>query len=188
VSNKERFISLCKESGREGIDKLLEWLDTTDFYIAPASTRFHGSYPGGLLEHSLDVYDEMVRLCQTYPEIETPKDSVIVASLLHDLCKANFYAVEKRNRKNEFGQWESYDYYTVDEKFCYGGHGSKSVFLAQYFIRLTPEEAVAIMCHMGFSDGNKDIGNAYEQCPFAWLLHVADEAACYVRKRNGEKE
>ena len=107
-------------------------------------------------------------------------ETVAVVSLFHDLCKVNFYASEKRNRKNEDGRWESYDAYTIKEKFCFGGHGSKSVFIVQNFIKLTPEEAAAINCHMGSWDGNKDVGNAYEQFKLAWALHVADEAATYI--------
>lgn len=164
----------------------MEWLDKSDFYTAPASTRFHGNYCGGLVEHSLNVYDEMKRLLKAYPEISVSKESISIAALFHDLCKVSMYVSEKRNRKNENGQWESYDAYAIREKFCYGGHGSKSVFIIQSFMKLSPEEAVAINCHMGVWDGNKDVGNAYEQYPFAWLLHVADESATYMKE--GKKE
>lgn len=182
MDNKERFISLCSTVNREGMAELMKWLDDNDFYTCPASSRFHGAYPGGLLEHSLNVYDELKRLLSVYPEIKAPEDSVVVAALFHDLCKVNMYATEKRNRKNENGQWESYDAYVVKQKFNFGGHGSKSVFLVQHFIKLTPEEAVAINAHMSCWDGNTSVGNAYEQFPFAWLLHVADESATYIKE------
>lgn len=182
--NKERFISLCRTVKRDGMDRLLQWLEDSDFYSCPASTRHHDAFEGGLLEHSLKVYDEMCRLMRAYPEIAVPEESVVVSALFHDLCKVNFYASEKRNRKNAEGQWESYDAYTVNEKFCFGGHGSKSMFLVQHFINLTTEEAVAINCHMASWDGNKDVGGAFEQFPFAWLLHVADESATFVVKEN----
>lgn len=182
MNNKERFLSLCQSVNREGISELVKWLEENDFYTCPASTRFHGAYPGGLLEHSLNVYDETKRLLSVYPEINVSEESVVISALFHDLCKVNLYATEKRNRKNENGQWESYDAYTHNEKFCFGGHGSKSVFLVQHFIKLTPEEAVAINCHMSCWDGNKDVGNAFEQFPFAWLLHVADESATYIKE------
>lgn len=182
MDNKERFVSLCKTVRRDGLDKLLNWLESNDFYTCPASSRFHGAYPGGLLEHSLNVYDELKRLLSIYPEIKASEDSVVVASLFHDLCKVNMYVTEKRNRKNELGQWESYDAYTVKERFCFGGHGSKSVFLVQHFIELTPEEAVAINCHMGAFDNNTYVGNAFEQHPFAWLLSVADQSATYIKE------
>ncbi len=185
TTNKERFIALCSTIKRDGIDGLLNWLEASDFYTAPASTRFHGSYEGGLLEHSLNVYEETERLLKSYPEIAVPDDTVKICSLFHDLCKVNMYVTEKRNRKNEHGQWESYDSYAIKEKYCFGGHGGKSVFLIQQFIRLTPEEAAAINCHMScWDEENKNIGKAYEQFPFAWLLHVADESATFIRERK----
>lgn len=184
LENKKRFIELCKNVSRDGMDSLLDWLESTDFYIAPASQTYHCSYYGGLLEHSLNVYDELKRLLEAYPEVVAPDESVVIAALLHDLCKIDLYTTEKRNRKNESGAWEQYDAYTIKEKFCFGGHGSKSVYLARHFLELTPDEAVAINCHMGSWDGNKDVGKAYEHCSFAWLLHVADEAATYIKENK----
>lgn len=180
IDNKERFISLCSSIKRDGIDELMNWLEKSDFYTAPASSRYHGAYQGGLLQHSLNVYDELKRLLSAYPEVKCSEESAVICSLFHDLCKVNFYATEKRNRKNQLGQWESYDAYIIDEKFKFGGHGSKSVFLVQHFIKLTPEEATSINCHMSCWDGNKDVGSAYEQNSLAWLVHVADEAATYI--------
>jgi hypothetical protein len=183
MENKQRFILLLNSTNRDGIGNLLNWLETTDFYEAPASTRFHGSYKGGLLQHSLNVYDELKRLLSAYPEIETSEDSIIIAALLHDLCKVNMYDVEQRNRKVN-GAWESYDCFVHNEKFCYGGHGSKSVYIARNFIRLAPEEAVAINCHMGsWEDGAaRYVGKAFEQYPLAWAVHVADESATYFKE------
>ena len=185
MENKERFISLLTSVKRDGIEDLLKWLEESDFYEAPASTRFHGSYKGGLLQHSLNVYDELKRLLSVYPEIQVSEESIIISALLHDLCKANLYAVEKKNRKVD-GKWETYDGYITKEKFCFGGHGSKSVFLAQHFIKLTPEEAVAINSHMSsWEDGAaRYVGSAFEQCPFAWAMHVADEAATYIQEKE----
>ena len=184
---KQLFINLCSEIKRDGIDNLMRWLDDSDFYTAPASTRFHGSYEGGLLNHSLLVYVELLRVLSTYPEIDVAKESILISSLFHDLCKVNYYGTEQRNRKNDQGKWEKYNAYKVDEKFPFGGHGSKSVFLLQNFIRLKPEEAVAINCHMGaFGDNKNDVGKAFEKYPFAWALHVADEAATYIRESDKE--
>lgn len=190
MTQKERFISLCSKVKRRGMDELMEWLEKSDFYTCPASSRFHGSYPGGLLEHSLNVYDELVRLLKAYPEIKVSEESIIICSLFHDLCKVNMYVTEKRNRKNkETGQWESYDAYTIQEKFCFGGHGSKSVYIIQHYIDLTPEEAVAVNCHMSsWSDDKSTVGKAFEQFPFAWLLHVADEAATYIKEKKETNE
>lgn len=187
--NKEEFLALCSKIEREGISNLIKWLEASDFFVAPASTRYHGSYEGGLLQHSLNVYHEFKRLLAIYPEIEASEESIIVSSLFHDLCKVNFYGSEQRNRKNEEGKWEKYLAYCVKERFPFGGHGSKSVFIVQNFITLTPEEAIAINCHMGaWGDNSKDVGRAFEYCPFAWLLSVADQSATYVvegKEENG---
>lgn len=182
-SNKETFLRLCEIIQRDGIEELLKWLENGDFYTAPASSRFHGAYQGGLLEHSLNVYYELQRILAAYPEIECSDETVIICALFHDFCKINFYATEKRNRKNENGQWESYDAYKIDEKYCFGGHGSKSVYLIQHFIKLTPEEAAAINSHMSAFD-NANVGNTYEQFPLAWALSVADQAATYIKEKK----
>lgn len=180
--NKNRFIELCnKNISRAGIEDLLGYLDKSDFFTAPASTKFHGSYTGGLCEHSLNVYDELVRIAGLYKSrSETSMESIAIVSLFHDLCKVNLYGIEKRNRKNDAGQWESHDAYNIAEKFCFGGHGSKSVFIVQNYMKLTAEEAAAINCHMGSWDGNKDVSKAFEQFPLAWMLHVADEASTFI--------
>lgn len=180
---KDRFCEIYKKYiKRPGADNLFNWLHETDFFTAPASTRFHGNHEGGLCEHSVHVWEELVRLLRVYPEIKTNGETVAIVSLLHDLCKVGCYKQELRNKK-EGGVWRSVPVYVFNEDFCYGGHGSKSVFLAQKFMELTPEEAVAINCHMGpwdRSPGDYSLGNAYEQYPLAWLLHVADESAAYI--------
>lgn len=181
----ERFLEIyTRFIHRPGAENLLKWLKSTDFFTAPASTRFHGSYEGGLCEHSVHVWEEMVRLLRAYPEVSASGETVAIITLLHDLCKIGCYKTELRNKKED-GVWRSVPYYTFNEDFCYGGHGSKSVFLAQSHMMLTPEEAVAINCHMGFSDrgpGDFSLGAAYEKYPLAWLLHVADESATYIRE------
>lgn len=178
---KEKFLAICRQHiKRPGLEDLLAWLEKYDFFTAPASTKYHGAYPGGLLQHSLNVYAEIHRIKSAYPSIKIPEESLAIVSLLHDLCKVNFYATETRNRKNTEGQWESYEYYTVNERFNYGGHGSKSVYLIQNFMKLTPEEAVAINCHMGAFDNDQYIGKSFEQFPLAWFLHAADCSAAFI--------
>lgn len=186
--NRSRFIALCATVRRPGIDDLLKWLiEESDFFTAPASTRFHGAYAGGLLQHSLNVYDELQRLLRAYPEIEVPEESAVIVPLFHDLCKVNFYATEKRNRKNEDGRWESYDAYTIQPKMNYGGHGAKSVFIVQQFMKLTVDEAVAIHNHMSaFCEDWRDTASAFEQYPFAWLVSVADQSATYLKEGKEE--
>jgi len=155
---------------------------------APASTRFHGSYEGGLLEHSLNVYDAFVYL---FGKENDPKDSVILCTLFHDLCKYGMYAVEMRNRKNDAGVWEKVPVYIVDDKFSYG-HGEKSCFLVERFVRLKNEEAIVIRWHMGGYDeaargGSYAISNAYNQYPFAVKLHLADMYATYITENPATK-
>ena len=166
---------------RPGADKLLAWLESTDFFTAPASTRFHGSFEGGLVKHSLLVHRRLQLLLETVPGApKASAETVAITALLHDVCKANFYGVEMRNRKNDRGQWEKYPFYIVNEKFAYG-HGEKSVFLIERFMRLTTEEAVAIRFHMGAFDESTRMsyGNACEQYPLAFYIHMADMMASH---------
>jgi hypothetical protein len=180
MTNREKFIQLCDKIDRPGKAELFEWLESSDFFIAPASAKYHGSYEGGLVEHSLNVYAALFKLLTIYPEIEVSVESALIVSLFHDLCKVNMYEKETRYRKDQNGNWEPYEAYTHNEKLHYGGHGSKSVFILQNFIKLTPEEAVAINCHMGSWEDNHNVGLAFEHCPLAWLLHVADESATFI--------
>lgn len=185
---KQEFINIYKSNiTREGSDKLLEYLmsDKSDFFTAPASTRFHGSHEGGLLEHSLNVYYclkdylERDRAKNVYG-MNYSEESIAVSALLHDICKVNFYKVDYRNSKNEKGQWEKVPYYTIDDKLPYG-HGEKSVYIITGFMRLTREEAFAIRYHMGFS-GNDDVnqvGKSFEMFPLAFALNTADMEASY---------
>ena len=170
---------------REGISDLLQWLKNSDFFTAPASTRFHGAHEGGLAEHSIAVHDRLIQLCSWYG-LETSAETIAIVALFHDICKVGMYKVAMRNVKNDVtGQWEKKPYYTKDEDFAFGGHGSKSMYLVMHFMQLTPEEAVAINCHMGAWDSNvySNPSDAYEQNKLAWLLHVADEAATYIDKK-----
>lgn len=187
MDNQTRFIEIYTQNiHRAGSDKLLSWIQSTDFFTAPASTRFHSAYEGGLLDHSLNVYDVFMR--KHYDETTDDLESSTIATLLHDLCKAGFYTVEMRNRKNAMGKWESVPYYAIDDKFPYG-HGEKSVFLIERFMRLKNEEAVAIRWHMGgFDDsarvGSYAIANAFSKYPLAVKLHLSDLEATYLHESH----
>lgn len=175
---KDKFLEWFRRYvARDGAESLLAWLESTDFFAAPASTRFHDSHEGGLCEHSLNVLAELLRLKKAYPEIECDPETIVILALLHDVCKAGCYKVEMRNRKNERGQWEKYPFYAFQEDFVFGGHGSKSVYLIQKHMKLTDEEAVAINCHMGVENGNTGVYDAFRQYPLSFLLHAADVAA-----------
>lgn len=172
---KEEFIKLLEETEREGMDKLIEFLKNSDFFTAPASTRFHGNIEGGLMEHSMKVYEILKQ------KVGEDTDSVRIIALLHDICKTNFYKIDYRNAKNELGVWEKVPYYTIDDTIPYG-HGEKSVMMISEFIKLTPEEKYAIRWHMGFTEPKElysTIGAAYKKYPIALLVHEADLEASY---------
>jgi len=184
---KQEYLRIALENiKREGIPELMAWIGSTDFFTAPASTRYHGAYEGGLVVHSLNVYSQLKRLCEFY-DCEASRESIAIVALFHDLCKIGTYKKELRWRKNDQNQWEQYETYTRSEDFKYGGHGSKSVYLVQHFMRLDPDEAAAINCHMGQWEATQ-YGNpseVYEENRLAWLLHVADEAATYINDKEG---
>ena len=185
---KQKFIEYYQANiHREGADRLQEWLQTTDFFTAPASTRYHCACPSGLVQHSVNVYEVMMEK-HFDPETDSA-ESFALCALLHDVCKAQFYKISTRNVKNEkTGQWEKVPYYTIEDAFPYG-HGEKSVFLIERFVRLKPAEATAIRWHMGgFDDaargGNFSISVAYDKYPIAVKLHLADLEATYLREKE----
>lgn len=171
---------------REGAEKFLAWLKNTDFFTAPASTKFHCACEHGLVMHSINVYKVLRR---KYFEETDNEESFAICGLLHDVCKAQFYKTSTRNVKNEeTGQWEKRPYYIVEDAFPYG-HGEKSVFLIERFIRLKPAEAMAIRWHMGgFDDsvrgGSFAMGNAFYQYPLAAKMHLADLESTYLVERG----
>ena len=191
MSKKDEFIEIYNENiKRHGADNLLKWLEKSDFFTAPASTRYHGSFEGGLVEHSVNVYhclkDYLSReRAKTVYNMNYSEETIAVAALLHDICKTNFYSVSTRNKKED-GKWVEVPFYTIDDKMPYG-HGEKSVFMIQFFMRLEMDEAFAIRFHMGFS-GPEDvnlISRAFEMYPLAYALHVADcEATYFLEKSN----
>ena len=187
MSAKQEFIDIFKENvKRPGSEKLLEWLSQSDFFIAPASTKYHSAFEGGLVQHSLNVYKLLKKRCAEYGI--TDGESIAICGLLHDICKANFYTISYRNAKNERGIWEKVPYYTVDDQFPFG-HGEKSVFVVERFMRLRENEAIAIRWHMGGFDeaaksGGFSISHAYEKYPLAVLLHMADLEATYLSEQG----
>lgn len=184
---KDEFCEIyTKNVQREGGDRLLAWLSGTDFFTAPASTRFHCACEGGLVMHSLNVYHV---LREKYFEEGDSEESFALCALLHDVCKAQFYKVSTRNVKNDqTGQWEKKPFYAVEDAFPYG-HGEKSVYLIERFVRLKPAEAMAIRWHMGgFDDsargGSFAISEAYDRYPLAVKLHLSDLEATYLREHG----
>lgn len=178
IDTRATFLKTVAHSiTRPGIAELMAWLDAGDFYTAPASTRYHESFEGGLALHSLNVFHHLVQLNEHYAT-EYSLETLAIVALFHDICKVGCYKTSMRNVKDEAtGVWSKVPFYTFDEDFKYGGHGSKSVFLLQNFIRLTPDEAVAVNCHMGVENGKWEVNDAFRACPLAFLLHTADMAS-----------
>ena len=187
MTEKEEFISIYNDKiKRDGADKLLDFLENkSDFFIAPASTRYHNAFEGGLLKHSLNVYKclcaymERERVRTEYG-LTASDESIAIAALLHDVCKVNFYRTSFRNAKNKDGQWERVPYFEIHDTLPYG-HGEKSVYMISGFMRLTREEAMAIRWHMGFSGGEDSglVGKALESYPLAFAMSTADMEATY---------
>lgn len=214
-ANIARFEAELDKVQRPGMGLLLEYIRRSDFYTAPASTHYHLSCEGGLLQHSLNVLDALRGLLMKEPDgkdeagnpkvkyhyvvadkfVATfPQDSVIIAALLHDICKTFFYTTSTRNAKNEkTGKWEKVPYYTVEDKMPLG-HGSKSAMIIKQYMELTTEEMYAIWWHMGFSEsaGGTDmatIKQAIEKHPFVWALHTADMmASSFMEADKGNRE
>ncbi len=192
---RDQFIRTCKNINRDGIMDLLRYVEEkTDFFVAPASTKYHGNYKGGLLEHSLNVYHAVFKLnSMIFPDIVIPPDSLAITALFHDLCKANYYELSSRNVKDEAtGRWSKVPCYITNDQFPVG-HGEKSVILLMKYISLTDDEILAIRWHMSAFDsaakgGDYGLSKAYEQSPLAVMLHLADMMASYLMESRSTHE
>lgn len=188
---KEKFIEIYNRYiKRPGAQDLLDFLTSSksDFFEAPASTRFHLSEPGGLVKHSIHVYECLVdylsrpRVKELY-NLDASDETIAIIALLHDLCKVNVYKKSFRNRKDESGKWIQVPTYDYSDDLPYG-HGEKSVYIISGFMKLSREEAFAIRYHMGFSEtDNKNVGNAFEKYPLAFALSTADMEATYFLEK-----
>ncbi len=151
---KAQYIELLRSTGREGIESLIRYLEEeTDFFTAPASTKWHGAVYGGLLHHSLEVYKLLENFSKPLKDVS--KETLILCALLHDICKTNMYVVRKRNVKVD-GRWQEEESFAIEDQFPFG-HGEKSVYLCMRHIQLTPEEALAIRWHMGGYDDDQEL-------------------------------
>ncbi len=193
--SKEKFIEIYNANiERKGAAKLLAWLEKSDFFTAPASTKHHLAYEGGLVEHSVNVFNRF--------ECEN-QETRAICSLLHDLCKVNFYKSEWKNqkvycengsKKDEGGkfEWQTIKGYSVDDQLPYG-HGEKSIYIISKFMHLSLEESMAVRWHMGgFDDsvkgGSYSMSGAFEKYPIAVNLHIADLQATYLDEKRKDNE
>lgn len=199
--NINKFESMLNQCNRDGMDKLIEYLNKSDFYTAPASTRYHLCHEGGLLEHSLNVADRLLAKLNdpVWSGIlnEVGRESIILSALLHDICKSNYYAIEMKNKKvySENGSkvdsngrydWQSVPGYTVDDKVPYG-HGEKSVMMIEEFIKLKPVERYAIRWHMGFTEPKENwntMCEAIKKYPLVLAIFEADLESTYLLEKE----
>ena len=190
---KDEFLDIFYDNiERDGADRLLEWLEKSDFFTAPASTSRHCAYRGGLCQHSINVYKRFVKLLEgEYGENwsdKVSKESVAIMGLLHDVCKVDIYKEDYRNIKDESGTWIKKPYYKLEDSLPYG-HGEKSVYIISAFMKLTREEALAINWHMGEYDQRVKSGGSYLMAdvfykyPICFLMHLADLTATYLDER-----
>ena len=188
---KQQFCEIFYDNiERDGAEDLLNFLERSDFFEAPASTKNHSAYKGGLCQHSVNVYHRFMKLLQMeygedYTEVIS-NESVAIIALLHDLCKVNFYAMDTKNVKRD-GQWVQEPYYRIEDSLPYG-HGEKSVYMISGFMRLTREEAMAINWHMGGFDprireGSVRLTDVYYRYPIAFIFHIADNMATYLDEK-----
>ena len=194
MTSKERFIEIYnKYIKREGAAKLLDYLLSSDFFTAPASARFHSSYEGGLVDHSVNVYDCLTSYLNSPRTVDIigtkyTDESIAIVSLLHDLCKIDVYKKGFRNVKDEKGTWQRVDTFEYDDRLPYG-HGEKSVYIISGYMRLTREEAFAIRYHMGYSstEDPRNVSAAFEMFPLAFALSTADSEATYFVETKDKK-
>jgi len=187
---RKRFEEIFKDIKRDGAKELLTWLSSTDFFTAPASTRFHGNFAGGLLEHSVKVYERFIKMLEmeygkAWLEKAENRETAAVISLFHDVCKVNCYKTEMRNVKVN-GEWMSKPYFAFEDTLPYG-HGEKSVYMISAFMKLTRDEAFAINWHMGGFDPRNDnhyiVADAFKLFPIAAIFHAADMLTSYLDEK-----
>lgn len=189
---KEEFLQIFYDNiEREGAEELLEFLERSDFFSAPASTRFHSAFEGGLCQHSVNVYKRFVKLLegeygQEWENVIS-RESVAIIALLHDICKVNTYKVDQKNVKKD-GVWMQEPFYKVEDSLPYG-HGEKSVYMISGFMKLTREEAMAINWHMGgfdsrIKEGSVRLADVFYRYPIAFIFHTADNMATYLDEKQ----
>ena len=193
MNGREEFLEIYDRCiKREGAENLRNYLLRSDFFIAPASSRYHCAFEGGLCEHSVNTFnrlkDNVIKEYGENFEKICSEETIAICALLHDICKVDFYKTDYRNVK-ENGEWIKKPYYAREEGLPFG-HGEKSVYIIQSFMNLTREEAVAINWHMGGFDsrvkgGDGSISEAYAKFPLAVLLHVSDLEATYIDEKRG---
>ena len=193
--NKERYLKLLEEVlHEEDFNNIKDWLETGDFFSAPASTKYHLHGEGGLCQHSLNVYDCLSKKLKDWG-LEYPENSIRIVSLMHDWCKINVYVKSTRRvppERSGTGKWETEEVWIKDDAY-HLGHASKSVYLIQQFIPLNMLEIEAIHSHMGSTDlstmfNSFDLNSIFSVNPLAICLHLADMESSYLMEGEIENK
>jgi len=200
-TNKETFCTFLRQIRRDGarIDDLIKKLENSDFFYAPASTKYHNCIRGGLCDHSLNVYYNLRSLVKNkHLEDKISEESILICGLLHDMSKMNIYEESVRNKKvysaygkkyDELGNFDwvsekSYQMKDIKDRFVYGNHEETSEYMVRTYIPLKLEESVAILTHHGSLSHDcvpiESVSQKYEKYPLACLLHIADMISTYV--------
>lgn len=195
-NNKDLFTKILIGTGRNGIDKVLDGIEYLGFFKAPASSRFHLAEEGGLLQHSLNVYEQAVQIravqVNMFPDLDNRllPDSIAIAALLHDVCKAEVYKQVEKFRKDNDNRWEKYLAYENDQSQCPLGHGEKSVIrLLRMGLYLTEDEIYAIRWHMAgwdlsdYRESRDSFRMACDKCPLLSIIIAADELATRITEK-----
>ena len=197
---KEEFLALLRSTEREGVEDVINDLEEAGFFIAPASAGHHLNVPGGLVKHSLNtckaalVVWEGMKTLDANLENEVDRNNVIIASLLHDVCKSDIYKPTVKKHKNSMGIWEDVPGYKVTYKGFPMGHGEKSVIqLLCSGLAMTDDEMLAIRWHMGpwglnFNsyEDQRCYDTAQEMYPLVTIIHAADSLAAGLMERETE--
>lgn len=194
--NFEEYIGILKDYvSREGIDKLIAWLNAKDTKVAPASAKYHCSYKGGLVEHSLNTYRRLLRLVEMeYSDTECPysNETLAIVGLLLDISKVGYYEIAERNAKDENGNWVKVPFYQAKDtssRLTFGSHSMNSLYMVSKFLTLNYDEELALLYHMGGFDASddtisvKNISTAFAKSPLALLLHQADAQATFLDEK-----
>lgn len=204
--NKQKYIDAIKSITRPGanIQGLVEYLESSDFFTAPASTTYHNSCKGGLCAHCLNVYDNIFMLYKNMISsdiAEEVKQSMTIVSLLHDASKIGVYKETFRNKKvySDTGSksdnggkfdWVSvpgYETRPAEERFILGNHEQNAEYIARCFIPLTQEESSAILHHMGgmaWDSAKDNIGEVFGRYNIALFLYLADMLSTYINEKE----
>lgn len=182
IFGRVKFTKSDPDAVLSSVENCLSWLGSTDFYTAPASTRYHDSCTGGLLRHSLEVIDKILELRRISNFSRNNAYSSIFVAAVHDWCKIGYYETYNKNVKGADGNWyQQVAYRRTEDPVIYLGHGVSSMYIAQMFVTLTMEEAAAIRYHMGAwhscSSELDELQHANEMLPLVLALQFADQMA-----------